>query len=311
MSITVISGPYGTELERRELDGDVHSNPDGYNEACEGVVSDYKDAGVTLPVTNTFGARNELFEDGGGENRFAHAIEENLKIVRGVFGYGGCLVALGPSGDCYESETISGDASVTGDFHSRQLEVVEPLLNGSDGVLFETFNKGADVVGAAKALRESGIKNSYLSFCVNEEGKLRSGESVSSVIRQVQEQVGDVFDGYLFNCAPLAWIRTALESCRKDGVDDKIAGFYANAFNGDPGVLDCCEEFHGIDDAEKTASDVAELVEEFNLRIASGCCGFTPESIGKIVDATNDAGKEVEETFIPNGILKPNVLIAA
>lgn len=290
-----IFGPYITELESkgnaRYKDVDAVIDSKDAIDAVRGVASSYVEAGCDVATTNTFGLRKLV--KAGDYRRVQTALNIQHAIVRSAidevvkFGRPDLFIALGPyaTDSCYDHEAAP-DVADSLIFHSTQLDFLKKLGGDFDAALFETISTVREAVGIAYALESREIPG-YVSFVVDAEGDLLSGESVENAIREVRKVAPKWVEGFGLNCCPIEGGEKALESLnRKKAREVKI--FYPNASSADPREHhdgDACDKVDRSHQILNRADDLYEIASEHpGLEVIGGCCGHDHEDLGRIVE---------------------------
>jgi homocysteine S-methyltransferase len=188
----------------------------------------------------------------------------------------GCL---GPRGDGYiPSNTMSVEAAR--DYHQPQIDTFAG--SAADLVTAITMNYVEEAIGIAKAAERAGMPV-VISFTVETNGNLPTGQTLQSAIEHVDETASGYPAYYMINCAH----PTHFEDILMEGSSwlDRIRGLRANAsrrshaeLNGAPD-LDAGDPF-------ALGTQYAQLKEQFShLNIMGGCCGTDHRHIEQIAEA--------------------------
>ena len=106
----------------------------------------------------------------------------------------GCI---GPRGDGYVvSDAMSVDEATR--YHSQQINILAD--SGIDCVSAFTLNFVAEAAGVALAARAAGVP-SVISFTVETDGELVTGETLADAMGQVEDLTSDAPAYYMINCA--------------------------------------------------------------------------------------------------------------
>jgi homocysteine S-methyltransferase len=173
---------------------------------------------------------------------------------------------IGPRGDAYRPEvTISMDAAET--YFSAQLGWL--AATEADMVTALTFNQASEAAGLARAARAVGMP-AVISFTVETNGALPTGQSLAEAIAQVDEATTSYPAYYMINCAHpdhFAGVLADAPWARR------IRGVRANASRKSHAELDAAPELDPGDPRE-LASQYRELAERIPwLNVFGGCCG--------------------------------------
>ncbi|MEV8371364.1 homocysteine S-methyltransferase family protein [Kribbella sp. NPDC056861] len=171
--------------------------------------------------------------------------------------------AVGPRGDGYNPDRQL-DAEEAAEYHAAQIEAFAQA--GADIVTAYTLTGTGEAIGIVRAARAAGLPVA-ISFTVETDGRLPSGESLQSAIATVDKAGGP--DYFLVNCAHPTHIEPALGA---QGAD-RIAGLRCNASTKSHAELDEATE---LDEGDlqlltRTHEQLKPLLP--NLSIVGGCCG--------------------------------------
>ena len=144
------------------------------------------------------------------------------------------------------------------------------------------MNYVEEALGIAKAAKNAKIPV-IISFTVETDGKLPSGQSLKSAIEQVDEMTESYPAYYMINCAHPTHFSTILENDEK--WLKRIHGIRANASTKSHAELD---ESEHLDCGDK--HDLAENYKELrrllpNLKVVGGCCGTDHTHVEEICKA--------------------------
>lgn len=267
-------GPYGTEIKKLNGGEDLSGSPDevyfaeGPTQWRREIAHSYVDAGASIAVTDTFGARN--FAD--DQDVYAGILEHQFRtLVQGVNGFSGQIaISLGPKAGCYDPDNAP-DVSEAKDFHEYQLRYAEALCFGGRApnfVLFETTNTGREAIGQALAANKLRVP-AIVSFVLGQDGKILSGESLEDVVKEVDLASGGYLRGFGINCCHHDDIPVFSDEVRR-----RIVSIHPNAARGHE--LDCSHGVVGVKDSAKTAREVFDIAEFLDVDNVGGCCGYGP-----------------------------------
>ncbi len=125
-----------------------------------------------------------------------------------------------------------------------------------------------------------------ISFTVETEGELPSGESLESAVRAVDEQTDGGPSYFMINCAHPTHFADVLAG--SGSWLDRIRGLRANASTKSHAELD--------DSAELDAGDPVDLARRYSalktrlpkLNVVGGCCGTDHRHVGEICAVFSD-----------------------
>lgn len=189
----------------------------------------------------------------------------------------GCL---GPRGDGYVPDT----AMTAAEAEAYHLEQVETFAStAADLVTAITMNYAEEAVGIARAAERAGMP-AVLSFTVETDGRLPTGQPLGAAIDQVDDATSGYPAYYMINCAH----PTHFEKVVGTGEPwaDRIRGLRANASRMSHAELDKAPELD--------AGDPVELGREYaalrtgglgRLNVMGGCCGTDDRHVEQIAHA--------------------------
>jgi S-methylmethionine-dependent homocysteine/selenocysteine methylase len=213
-------------------------------------------------------------------NRKAIALLEEIRDEHEAGGppivISGCV---GPHDDGYNpSELLTAEAAE--EYHSTQIGTFADTP--ADMVTAITMTYAEEATGVARAAAEAGLP-AAISFTVETDGRLPSGQALGEAIEQVDRETGTSPSYYMINCAHPTHFTSVLE--QGDGWRDRIAGLRANASTRSHAELDEADELDEGDPADLGAR-YAELREVLpRLCVIGGCCGTDHRHVAEIRDA--------------------------
>jgi len=184
----------------------------------------------------------------------------------------GCI---GPRGDGYQvGDLMSADEARR--YHSRQAETFADTNADLIGALTMTY--ADEAVGIARAA-EGVEMPSVVSFTVETDGRLPSGQPLGEAIDQVQAETDGAPAYFMINCAHPTHFAGVLQ---EDGPWDQIRGLRANASRKSHAELDEAEVLDEGDPVQ-LASEYDELRSVLpNLTVVGGCCGTDHRHVDEI-----------------------------
>ncbi|MFI5735838.1 homocysteine S-methyltransferase family protein [Kribbella sp. NPDC051587] len=173
--------------------------------------------------------------------------------------------AVGPRGDGYSPDRQL-DADEAAEYHAPQIDAFAQA--GADVVTAYTMTGTGEAIGIVRAARASGVPVA-ISFTLETDGRLPSGESLKDAVTTVDEAGGP--DYFLINCAHPTHMSPALA---EDGPwRERIAGLRCNASTRSHAELDEATELDE-GDLQLLANTHEQLKPSLpNLSIVGGCCG--------------------------------------
>jgi homocysteine S-methyltransferase len=174
---------------------------------------------------------------------------------------------MGPRGDGYAPETMMGVQEAE-EYHEEQVAILDGA--GVDMISAITMTHVGEAHGIARACARRNVPLA-LSFTVETDGALPSGQPLADAIREVDADVVHRPTYYMINCAHPDHFRHVLEP----GADWtlRIRGLRANASRLSHAELDQAEELD-VGNPRELGQDYAALLRLLpNLRVFGGCCG--------------------------------------
>jgi S-methylmethionine-dependent homocysteine/selenocysteine methylase len=213
-------------------------------------------------------------------NRKAIALLEEIRDEQDPSGppvvISGCI---GPHDDGYNpSELLSAEAAQQ--YHSTQIGTFADTA--ADMVTAITMTYADEAIGIARAAAAAGIP-SAISFTVETDGRLPSGQALGEAIEQVDRETGEGPSYYMINCAHPTHFESVLE--HGNGWRERVVGLRANASTRSHEELD---EAEGLDEGDPAdlGARYAELREQLpRLCVLGGCCGTDHRHVAEIRDA--------------------------
>ncbi len=198
---------------------------------------------------------------------------------------------IGPKGDGYAADdTLSPQEAEA--YHAAQVQTFAAA--GVDMISAITMTHVGEAAGIVRACARHAVPLA-LSFTVETDGSLPSGQPLGEAIREVDAETAGGPSYYMVNCAHPDHFRGVVAG---DGDwTQRIRGIRANASRKSHAELDEAEELD-TGDPNELARDYADLLPLLpNLRIFGGCCGTDHRHIHEIgracipsaVDLTNSA----------------------
>ena len=187
----------------------------------------------------------------------------------------GCV---GPRGDGYvPSDKMK--ASQAAIYHAPQIQTFKKA--NADMVSAITMNYVEEALGIVIAAKNANIPV-VISFTVETDGKLPSGQSLKEAILQIDDITGCYPAYYMVNCAHPSHFKNVLET--SENWLKRIHGIRANASTKSHAELDESEHLdHG--DKHELAERYQELKKLLpNLKVIGGCCGTDHSHIEQICE---------------------------
>lgn len=181
---------------------------------------------------------------------------------------------VGPAGDGYAPGQVPEVAEAR-DMHRPQIETLARA--GVDIVSAITMNNTVEATAITQAATEAQLPI-VISFTVETDGRLPTGEPLGDAIRAVDEATSSAPVYYMVNCAHPDHFRHAIAT--GEGWVTRIGGVRANASRLSHAELDVAETLDDGDPQEfgYLHADIVGLLP--NLRVVGGCCGTDHRHIG-------------------------------
>jgi S-methylmethionine-dependent homocysteine/selenocysteine methylase len=175
----------------------------------------------------------------------------------------GCI---GPRGDAYRvHEAMTADEAER--YHSAQVETLADTA--VDLISALTLAHADEATGIVRAVAPTGLPV-VISFTVETDGRLPSGQSLGAAVEQVDAQTDGAAAYFMVNCAHPTHIASALEDAPWL---DRVRGLRANASRKSHAELDEAEELDE-GDPDELAAGYHDLRQQLrSLNVVGGCCG--------------------------------------
>ena len=186
---------------------------------------------------------------------------------------------IGPRGDGYVvGATMGVDEAAS--YHSLQAQAFAAA--GAQMITAVTMTYVEEAIGVVEAASSVDVPV-VVSFTVETDGRLPSGQALGAAVTQVDEQTGGAAAYFMVNCAH----PTHFASVLKTGEPwvARVKGIRANSSTMSHAELDVAEELDRGDVAG-LAGHYRELQRVLpDLRVVGGCCGTDIEHLTAIADA--------------------------
>jgi S-methylmethionine-dependent homocysteine/selenocysteine methylase len=188
----------------------------------------------------------------------------------------GCI---GPQDDGY-NPAMTLTAPAAQDYHAVQIATFRDTA--ADMVTALTMTYADEAIGIARAAQEAGLP-SAISFTLETDGRLPSGQTLAEAIEQVDEQTGGAPAYYMINCAHPTHFESVVES-RAPWLE-RIRGLRANASRKSHAELDEAPELDAGDPEDLGLRYAGLRAKLPQLNVLGGCCGTDHRHIAAIRDA--------------------------
>jgi homocysteine S-methyltransferase len=208
-------------------------------------------------------------------NRRAVGLLEELRAIAGEMPpivISGCV---GPRGDGYRAnDLMSADEAER--YHMAQVATFADTA--ADMISALTLTYASEAVGIARVARSAAIPVA-VSFTVETDGRLPSGQSLGEAIEEVDAETDGAPAYFMVNCAHPAHFAGVFDDA---GPWSRIHGVRANASAKSHAELDEAEELDAGDPIE-LARHCRDLTRRLpSLTIVGGCCGTDHRHVAAI-----------------------------
>ena len=187
--------------------------------------------------------------------------------------------AVGPRGDGYRPTSLMSPAEAEA-YHAPQIGSFAEA--GADMVTAVTMNYSDEASGIARAARDADIPVA-ISFTVELDGKLASGESLKEAMEKVDDETHGMPAYYMINCAHPAHFERVLAA--GEAWTRRIRGVRANASAKSHAELDESTELDEGDPQDLGQRYRALRSELPQITLLGGCCGTSHRHVLAICEA--------------------------
>lgn len=185
----------------------------------------------------------------------------------------GCI---GPRGDGYIPTSAMSEIEAQ-NYHRAQIETFAGTA--ADLVTAITMNYVEEAIGVALAAKQAAIP-AVISFTVETDGKLPTGQSLAEAITQVDDTTSAYPAYYMINCAHPSHFEHAFGE--NELLISRLRGLRANASRMSHAELNEATELDA-GDPEKLGQEYAALrLKLKNLNVMGGCCGTDHRHVEQI-----------------------------
>lgn len=208
-----------------------------------------------------------------------HELREELETDRSPMVISGCV---GPRGDGYDPGKVMSPEEAEA-YHGRQIRVFAEA--GADLVTAITMTNTNEAIGVTRAARAADMPV-VISFTVETDGRLPTGESLKEAIEAVDRATGRRPAYFMINCAHPTHFESVLNG---ESWMQRLRGIRANASKRSHAELDEAEELDDGDPVELGAQ-YRDLRRRFgHINVLGGCCGTDHRHIEQICGACRQA----------------------
>jgi S-methylmethionine-dependent homocysteine/selenocysteine methylase/RimJ/RimL family protein N-acetyltransferase len=210
-------------------------------------------------------------------NRRAVSFAAELREESGLDGPVVINGVVGPRGDGYVPGELMS-ATEAKDYHGEQIGSFAGTE--ADMVSAITLNYAEEAIGVARAAAAHGLPV-VISFTVETDGRLATGQPLGEAIAQVDEATGGAPAYYMVNCAHPTHFADVLEG----QWTWRIAGVRANASRMSHAELDEADELDAGNPQELAAGYVQLRDRLPSLTVVGGCCGTDERHVNAVCAA--------------------------
>ncbi|HET9902280.1 MAG TPA: homocysteine S-methyltransferase family protein [Xanthobacteraceae bacterium] len=183
---------------------------------------------------------------------------------------------IGPRGDGYKVGNAMSAAEAE-DYHAWQIRIFRDTE--ADMVSAFTINYVEEAVGVARAAKAAGMP-SVISFTVETDGRLPSGQPLREAVEQVDRETGRAPAYYMINCAHPKHFEGALQ--RGEAWLERLRGIRANASKRSHAELDAAADLD-IGNPVELGREYRSLRDRLRqITVLGGCCGTDHRHIEQI-----------------------------
>jgi methionine synthase / methylenetetrahydrofolate reductase(NADPH) len=188
----------------------------------------------------------------------------------------GCI---GPRGDGYRAESLMSEAEAEA-YHAAQAHALRDA--GADLLTAITMTYPAEAIGVTRAAQAAGMPV-VVSFTVETDGRLPSGEALADAIGRVDAATGSAPAYYMINCAH----PTHFDALLTPGAVwvERLRGLRANASTKSHAELDAATELDIGSPAELGVQYRVLRRRLPHLNVLGGCCGTDQRHLEEIAKA--------------------------
>ncbi len=191
----------------------------------------------------------------------------------------GCV---GPRGDGYNPVSRMSEQEALA-YHRRQVQTFDD--SAADMVTAITMNYAEEALGIARAAQSVSLPVA-LSFTVETDGRLPTGQTLRSAIEQVDAATSGYPAYYMINCAhPTHFDHLLVEG---EAWTQRIRGLRANASRKSHAELNEAAELDTGDPVELGMQHAALKRRLPQLNVMGGCCGTDHRHVEQIAKACSD-----------------------
>ena len=209
-----------------------------------------------------------------------HELRSEFQGPRTPFVVSGCV---GPRGDGYDPGTAMRPDEAEA-YHAEQIGVFAG--SEADMVTAITMTNASEAIGVTRAAEAAGMP-AAISFTVETDGRLPTGQSLKEAIAEVDGATGGAPAYYMINCAhPTHFQATLAGGAAWLG---RIRGLRANASKRSHAELNEAPDLDDGDPVELGGQYRALIRRHPHIGVLGGCCGTDHRHIAQICAACKPA----------------------
>lgn len=219
-------------------------------------------------------SRDALAEANKKSVRLLEDIRDEYETARTPIVISGCV---GPRGDGYVPSSKMSDKQAEA-YHSAQVETFAGTA--ADLVTGITMNYAEEAIGLVRAAEKAALPV-VISFTVETDGKLPTGQSLGDAIQQVDEATSAYPSYFMINCAHPTHFSSVVDG--EEAWMERIRGLRANASTMSHAELNEAPELDAGNPAELGREYAALKGQQLkSLNVFGGCCGTDHRHIEQI-----------------------------
>ncbi len=210
---------------------------------------------------------------------FLETLRKDFETAQCPMPISGCI---GPRGDGYDPGRLMSEAEAE-DYHSGQAQVF--AATAADMATAITMTNINEAVGVARAAKAAAMP-AAISFTVETDGRLPSGELLREAIELVDARTGSAPAYYMVNCAHPTHFDSKLVEA---DWTKRIRGIRANASSCSHAELDRATELDAGNPVELGRQYRAIRDRHSHINVLGGCCGTDHRHVEQIALACSRA----------------------
>jgi S-methylmethionine-dependent homocysteine/selenocysteine methylase len=194
---------------------------------------------------------------------------------------------IGPRGDGYDPGVLMSPWEAEA-YHAWQIGIFKEA--GADLVSAFTLTNVNEAIGVARAAEAAGMP-CVISFTLETDGRLPTGESLATAIETVDREVNRSPTYYMINCAHPDHFSAALPD--SPALTGRLRGLRANASRMSHAELDNATALDA-GNPEELAALYAGVLHRFpHINVLGGCCGTDHRHVESISDSCRGTATRV------------------